>query len=127
VAGLVTMEDLLEEIVGDIVKIGTDLPEFQWLDWDTAVIRGSLPLDEFNERFDASLESEEVHTVGGCLTARLGRIPASGERIRTAGLEFQVTLATPQRIDQMIVFPIPGGATPAVTAEGPAADEGGEA
>lgn len=108
VAGLITLEDLLEEIVGDIVKIGTDLPEFQWLDWETAVVQGSLPLTEFNERFDVNLASQEVHTVGGYVAARLGRIPSTGERLRIAGLEFRVTQANPQRIEQMIVLVAPG-------------------
>lgn len=113
VAGLITLEDLLEEIVGDIVKIGTDLPEFQWLDWETAIVRGSLPLDEFNERFDVNLASQEVHTVGGYVASRLGRIPCPGERIRLAGLDFQVTLASPQHVEQMIVFVGPRREEPA--------------
>jgi len=113
VAGLITLEDLLEEIVGDIVKIGTDLPEFQWLDWETAIVRGSLPLSEFNGKFDVELVSEDVHTVGGYLSARLGRIPRSGERIRFGGLEFQVTVASQQRVEQMIVYVAPRAGEPA--------------
>lgn len=90
-AGLVTIEDLLEEIVGDIfdeydrqIPLLVDLGEGRWR------VDARLPVDELNERFGTAIE-READTVGGLFTEIVGHIPATGESIEIEGLVLTVT------------------------------------
>ena len=82
VVGLATIEDLIEEIVGDIDD-EVDHAEilFNKLSTNKYVIYGKMPLDDFNEQFDTKLEMTDVDTVAGYLITRLGVIPAKGEKL----------------------------------------------
>src|SRR6202044_3990699 len=86
-AGLVTMEDILEEIVGEIAdEYDREQPPVEWLGADEARVTARLPVEELAELFDVSIEAEDVETVGGLLAQRLGRVPIPGVVATVAGL-----------------------------------------
>ena len=78
-AGLVTIEDILEEIVGEIAdEYDREQPPVEWLGADEARVTARLSVEELAELFDVSIEAEDVETVGGLLAQRLGRVPIPG-------------------------------------------------
>ncbi|KTR14976.1 hemolysin family protein [Curtobacterium citreum] len=87
VAGLVTMEDLIEELVGDISdeydRTVVDRTEVEPGVWRIAA---RLPIDELGDLFGIELEDDDVDTAGGLLTKELGRLPVSGEQVSVSGL-----------------------------------------
>ncbi len=87
-AGLVTIEDILEEIVGEIAdEYDQEAPRVEWLEDDTAArVTARLPVDELEELFGAELEVEDVETVGGLLAHALGRVPIAGSKATIDGL-----------------------------------------
>jgi CBS domain containing-hemolysin-like protein len=87
VAGIVTLEDLVEEIVGEISD-EYDLDETEWEDLGDGVfrVRSRLHLGQVGDLFDMELEDEEVDTVGGLLAKALGRVPIAGAQARVSGL-----------------------------------------
>jgi CBS domain containing-hemolysin-like protein len=86
-AGLVTIEDILEEIVGEIAdEYDRELPPVEWLGHDQARVTARLSVEELEELFDVSIEAEDVETVGGLLAQRLGRVPIPGAVATVAGL-----------------------------------------
>src|SRR6478672_812413 len=88
-AGLVTMEDLLEEIVGEITdEYDVDEPQVEQLPGGAFRVPGRTPIDEVNELLDAALPQEEWDTVGGLVLDALGHVPIEGECTRVDGLEF---------------------------------------
>jgi CBS domain containing-hemolysin-like protein len=93
VAGLVTIEDLLEQLVGDISDEGEPEPDAQvvQLPDGALVIQGSVPLWELRERLALPVEeSSDYQTLAGLLLARLGRIPKGGEAVTEQGYVFTV-------------------------------------
>jgi putative hemolysin len=101
-AGLVTMEDLLEEIVGEI-RDEYDLEEkpIQLLDDRTAVVNGRTQIEEVNEILGLRLPVEEVDTIGGLVYALAGHVPVQGETVTVAGAELRVERALGQRITKV--------------------------
>jgi CBS domain containing-hemolysin-like protein len=86
-AGLATIEDILEEIVGEIAdEYDREQPPVEWLGDDEARVTARLPVEELAELFDVSIEAEDVETVGGLLAQRLGRVPIPGAVATAAGL-----------------------------------------
>lgn len=86
-AGLVTLEDLVEEIVGDISdEYDRDDPDVEKLDDDRYRVRSRVHIGEVGNLFGLELEDEEVDTVGGLLAKALGRVPIAGARARVGGL-----------------------------------------
>ena len=87
VAGLATMEDVIEEIVGDISdEYDRDVPDVETLDDGTLRVSSRLPLFELGELFELDLEDEDVDSVGGLLTKELGKLPKRGDRVVVSGL-----------------------------------------
>jgi CBS domain containing-hemolysin-like protein len=81
IAGLVTMEDALEEIVGELTdEHDRSRPEVEAIDGGTFRVPARLPVDELGELFDLSLEDEDVDTAGGLLAKALGKVPLVGSR-----------------------------------------------
>ncbi|PLA44901.1 hemolysin family protein [Lactobacillus jensenii] len=94
VVGLATIEDLIEEIVGDIDdEVDTAEVLFTKLSDNKYVIYGKMTLDDFNEEFDTDLEMEDVDTVAGYVITELGMIPAKGEKL-TVRLDNGMVLTT---------------------------------
>jgi CBS domain containing-hemolysin-like protein len=103
-AGICTLEDLLEEIVGEI-EDEFDVPEEQieQVDDDTYRIDGMFPIDEFNERFNTDLPDDDFHTVGGFVFGQLGRAPEPGDDVSFNGLRFDVLEVEGNRIEKIAV------------------------
>lgn len=82
VVGIATLEDLIEEIVGDIDdEVDHAQVLFNQLNDHEYVINGKMPLDDFNDEFETDLEKEDVDTVAGYVITELGVIPSKGERL----------------------------------------------
>jgi magnesium and cobalt transporter len=103
IAGLVTIEDVIEQIIGDIddehdvdedVNIRKD-GERQF------IVRGQTPIDEFNEYFQTELSDDEFDTVAGLVMKQLGRLPRRGETLQLAGCELKVMRFDRRRIDTL--------------------------
>jgi CBS domain containing-hemolysin-like protein len=87
IAGLVTLEDLIEELVGDISdEYDRDVVEVEDLGHGRFRVSARLPVDELGELFDLELDDDEVDSVGGLLAKALGRLPVAGSVARTSGL-----------------------------------------
>ncbi len=105
-AGLVTIEDILEEIVGEIAdEHEAETPaEMVKLNANAASVEGRTPIDDLNRALDLDLpESEEYETVGGLLFTRLGRVPSSGEHVEVHGVRFTVEDADERRVHRVRV------------------------
>ncbi len=86
-AGLVTIEDILEEIVGEITdEYDHEQPTVDWLAPGRARVTARLPVTDLEELFGVSIEAEDVETVGGLLAHALGRVPIAGSVATVAGL-----------------------------------------
>jgi putative hemolysin len=91
VSGLVTMEDALEELVGEIVdEFDTEETLCQQLDPQTFLVSARLPLDEFNEKLGVSLPREDADTLGGHVFHLFGKLPKRGEAVSAHGLTFTI-------------------------------------
>ena len=87
IAGLVTLEDLIEELVGDISdEYDRDVVEVEVLGDGFFRVSARLPVDELGELFDLELDDDEVDSVGGLLAKALGRLPVAGSVARASGL-----------------------------------------
>jgi putative hemolysin len=99
VAGLVTLEDLLEEIVGEIDdEFDPEDAPIVRLGPDRYRVEGSLPVEEFNERFERELSDDDYHTVGGIVFGELGRAPAVGDSVEVGHVKFDVAAVDGTRI-----------------------------
>jgi magnesium and cobalt transporter len=110
VAGLITIEDVLEEIVGEIDDEHDDdeppvlvqsLPEGVFL------VSALTPIADFNEAVGTGFSDEEFDTIGGMITAEFGHLPEVGEETEVDGLLFHVTESDDRRVHQFRVLPAP--------------------
>jgi CBS domain containing-hemolysin-like protein len=86
-AGLVTIEDILEEIVGEIAdEYDNERAPVEWLGPGTARVTARLPVTQLEELFGVTVEAEDVETVGGLLAHELGRVPIAGSEATVADL-----------------------------------------
>jgi putative hemolysin len=104
VQGIVTLEDLLEEIVGEI-EDEYDLPDesVERIDDNRIRIHGTFTIDDFNEQFGSELPQEDYHTVAGFVFGELGRAPRPGDEVEHDGLRFEVIEVDGQRIERLEV------------------------
>ncbi len=87
IAGLVTMEDLIEELVGEISdEYDRELAVSERLDEDRFRVSARMPVDELGDLFGIELDDDDVDSVGGLLTKHLGRLPVAGSRVEVDGL-----------------------------------------
>jgi CBS domain containing-hemolysin-like protein len=90
-AGVVTLEDVLEEVVGDIRdEYDEELPPVKREDDGTYTIIGKTAIRDVNEELKVDLPTEEVSTINGLLLLLFGRVPKPNETIRFKGMEFRV-------------------------------------
>src|SRR5881398_691402 len=103
-AGIATLEDLLEEIVGEI-EDEFDLPDesVEHVDENTVRIDGTFPIDDFNEKFRVELPIEDYHTVAGFVFHLIGRAAAAGDEVEYNGLRFRVAEIEGSRIEKLEV------------------------
>jgi CBS domain containing-hemolysin-like protein len=99
-AGLVTMEDLLEEIVGPIYD-EYDPQDRAGAGDSAARLDGALPITEFNSKFDASLDDTDYTTLGGYVFGQLGRLPRPGDRVTVGPHTFEVTEMDGRRVKSL--------------------------
>jgi CBS domain containing-hemolysin-like protein len=86
-AGLVTIEDILEEIVGEIAdEYDNERPPVEWLAPGTARVTARLPVTDLENLFGVTVDAEDVETVGGLLAHELGRVPIAGSAATVSGL-----------------------------------------
>ena len=100
--GIVTLEDVIEEIVGEI-EDEYDLPDesVERLDDGTIRIDGTFPIDDFNEQFGTRLPQEDYHTIAGLVFGALGRAPEEGDEVAQSGLRFHVLDVEGSRIERL--------------------------
>lgn len=101
-AGIVTLDNVLEEIVGDIQdEFDAEKPEMRRVAQDEFNVDGSLGLYELNEMLGLDLESDDVSTVGGYVTQLIGHLPQGGEKARIEDFEIIVTKADGRRVHEV--------------------------
>jgi putative hemolysin len=98
IAGLVVLEDVLEELVGTLPSGSDDWEWYRPEPDGSLVVSAMMRLEDLNRVLGTSLESEEYHTVGGVLLEATGRIPTQGEVVEKNGVRFTVLAATPNRV-----------------------------
>ena len=107
VAGLVTIEDVLEQIVGEIDDEHDSEEEryVRRLDSGEYVVKALTPIEDFNEYFDTSFSDEEFDTVGGLVIKAFGHLPKRDESMEIAGMDFRVLRADQRRVHLLRVVP----------------------
>jgi magnesium and cobalt transporter len=109
VSGLLTIEDVLEEIVGEIddehdrEEAACIQPETDTEGRSTYLVRALTRIEDFNEYFDTNLPDDDYDTTGGLVMHELGRLPRRGEKLTFGGFEFRVLKADRHRIDTLQV------------------------
>ncbi|MGZ4389655.1 MAG: hemolysin family protein [Gaiellaceae bacterium] len=108
--GIVTLENVLEEIVGEI-EDEYDLPDedVERVDEHRILVDGTFPIDDFNEQFHKSLPQEDYHTVAGFVFGELGRAAEPGDEVVWDGLRFAVVETEGPRIEKLEVEFLDGG------------------
>ena len=103
VAGLVTIEDVLEQIVGEIddEHDAADVTNIRRNGFQRYSVRGLTPLDEFNQYFDSALSHEKFETIAGLVTFELGHLPERGEEATIENFHFKIISANSRRINNM--------------------------
>ena len=116
-AGLVTLENIVEEIVGEIrdeYDAAEELP-YQKVDDDSYIFDGGIDIDDVNDLLETRLPNDDADTLGGYIYGQLGRVPASGDKVLADGLEMEVQSVAGRRIRKVRVhrvFPAtPSGRT----------------
>jgi CBS domain containing-hemolysin-like protein len=122
-AGLVTIEDILEEIVGEITdEYDVERPPVENLEDGSVRVTARLPIEDLGEIFGVELPADEVETVGGLLAQTLGRVPIPGASVDVGGLHLiaEGTTGRRNRIDSVLVRKV---APPPTAETAPAAEE----
>jgi magnesium and cobalt transporter len=110
VAGIITIEDVLEQIVGDIEDehdIDEEADNIIALDNGDIRVKGITELEQFNQTIGTQFTIEGIDTVAGLVIQHLGRVPKVGERIKIDGLEFEVQRADPRQIHVLLARHLP--------------------
>ena len=107
VAGMVTIEDVLEQIVGEIEDehdFDEDSYIFQHAQ-DHATVKAITPIEDFNEHFHTDFSDEEFDTIGGIIMNALGHVPKRDESVTLGGLDFKILRSSNRRINLLEVSP----------------------
>jgi CBS domain containing-hemolysin-like protein len=107
-AGLVTIEDVLEEIVGEIQdEYDREEATVQRIDENEAIFDARVSIDELNDMFHLDLPGEEYDTVGGFVYHELGRMPAPGDEVHSDGVSLRVLSVAGRRIKKVRATRVP--------------------
>ncbi|MDH5368458.1 MAG: CBS domain-containing protein [Gammaproteobacteria bacterium] len=107
VAGMVTIEDVLEQIVGEI-EDEHDFDEDTYIfehAKDRATVKAITPLEDFNKHFGTKFTDDEFDTIGGIVMHALGHVPKRGESVIIDNLEYKILRSTNRRISLLEIFP----------------------
>ena len=119
VAGMVTIEDVLEQIVGEI-EDEHDIDEDAFIrkrsDTDF-VLKALTPIEDFNDYFKADFSDEEFDTIGGCVMQAFGHMPKRGESIVIGGYEFKILRADNRRVHMLAMTVLPPPAETVASAD----------
>ena len=103
VEGLVSMEDILEEIFGDVLDKKDALLSLKKITSKSIKISGRLTLDDFNEIFESEITDDLNVTIAGYILHKVGKIPKKGEVFVFEGFEFFIAVVKKNRIEELIV------------------------
>jgi putative hemolysin len=104
-AGLVTIEDLIEEIVGNIQdEYDEEEVDFEIINPDIMKVNGMITIDEVNELFDVELPEDEWETIGGFVMGLAGKVPVSGQQIRYGDLVFSIEKMDDRRVTKLKII-----------------------
>lgn len=106
VSGLITIEDVLEEIVGDIddEHDADATQDIERVEGGKYLVQALTAIDDFNESFETEFSDDEYDTIGGLVVSEFGRLPEAGESVEIGGWNFVVTSADDRRLHAMEVF-----------------------
>lgn len=108
--GIATLEDMLEEIFGEIRdRREPKVEDYLLRDKDHIIVEGTMKLEDINEIFDTSFESKDVETIAGYLVEEVGMIPREGEVFNIGGLRFLVLSAEPVKVNKIKIERIQSG------------------
>jgi len=103
-AGLVTIEDLLEELVGDIRdEFDVDEQHVQLITANEGILDARVGIDELNEMFGVAIQKDDFDSIGGLISNELGRIPSAGDHVQVNGISFKVLSVAGRRIKKVRV------------------------
>lgn len=106
-AGLVTLEDLVEELVGEIVdEFDNEEPLFEPLANGELLVHGRMPVDQVNDLLDAQLDDGDWDTIGGLIFNTLGHVPEVGEAVDNGSVRFRVERLEGRRITRVRLSPL---------------------
>ena len=101
-SGIVTVEDILEEIVGEIRdELDEEKPKIRMLDQKTYEVNGQAHIDEVNDELGMGIDTEEVDTIGGYVILELGKIPVTGDVLETNGFRIKVMDVSKNRVTML--------------------------
>ena len=120
VAGVVTIEDVLEQIVGEIddEHDAADVTNIRRSGFQRYSVRGLTPLEEFNQYFDSKLSHEKFETIAGLVTFELGHLPERGEEATIGQFHFKVVSANSRRINNLQVSLLSDGEAGVASGDG---------
>ncbi|HGY90171.1 MAG TPA: HlyC/CorC family transporter [Planctomycetes bacterium] len=111
-AGLVTVEDILEEIVGELQDEfdPDEESEFREIDPDRLEVKGTVSIDDLEERLHLEIPDDgDYDTLGGFLAAQLGKVPSAGENLIHGGIRFEVLDADERKVNRVLITRVPVG------------------
>ena len=104
-AGIVTIEDIIEEMLGEIRdEHDTDEDIYKQIDENTFVISGKVEIDHLNEEFDLKIPEGEYETIAGYITSILGFIPESHQKVEIDDYSIEVIRSSKQRIELIKLY-----------------------
>ncbi len=103
ITGLITLEDVLEAIIGEVVDKGDVVPLYYKYNTYMIEVEGRMEIDEFNEVFRTKIDGEEATTVAGFILEKIKKIPKVGEIFIFDNLQFKISGASPNKIDKILI------------------------
>ncbi len=102
-AGIITIEDIIEELVGEIQdEFDVEEEQFRLLKEGLAEVHAGMDVDDFNESFESNLPEDQADTIGGLIFTHLGELPDRRQKVRISGVEFTIATLHGNRIEKVL-------------------------